>query len=121
MDMCQSMFLFGRLQAVEPWQRPSIPAYSTIMCHKAAKVQQELDDYVCEFFRPAGSTAVCRIMVEYVGNARVRELVRDHVIAEGAHTSTQHIAPTIILTGGNTSLFLYSTWNAQPSNPSLHV
>ena len=97
-DMCQTLFHFGRLD--DCIESTVTPGYSTIMRHKTGKAQQELDDYVCEFFTAAGSTAVCRIMVEYVGNVRVLALVRDYVIAQGAHISTQHIAPIIILTGG---------------------
>ena len=78
-EMCQSLFHYGRLH--DCVESPVNPGHSTIMRHKAGKAQQELDDYVCEFFTAAGSTAVCRIIVEYVGSLRVLELVRDHVVA----------------------------------------
>ena len=65
---------------------------------QAEKAQRQMDDYVCGFLKPAGSIAVCRIIVEYVGDARVQQLVRDHVVAQGTRTSTNHIAHTINLT-----------------------
>ena len=85
--MCRSLFHFTVLHTIT--DNPKTHHEDAVRTlEKASYVQAELNAYVSSIFVGAGAgiTSTCDIVVAFVGEERVLQLLRGHVITQGSHT-----------------------------------